>query len=102
MTASPSRRIDTSSPSNRNSLGSRTAWLLPFRNNLAIPIFSTSLVERLGKAELRIRRYFGIAPVNTYACKSAMSPISPAPATECHQTRRKIGPRAWERSYSSS
>src|SRR5438132_6951341 len=45
MTASPSRRIDSSSPSNRNSLGSRTAWLLPFRNNLAVPIFSTSLVD---------------------------------------------------------
>src|SRR5260370_46460 len=31
----PERRIRTLSPLKRNSCGSRTAWLLPLRNNLA-------------------------------------------------------------------
>src|ERR1700722_13569946 len=35
MTAVPSRRTSTLSPSNRNSFGRRTAWLLPVRNTLA-------------------------------------------------------------------
>jgi hypothetical protein len=35
MTRSPSRRIVTSSPSKRNSFGSRTACERPFQNNLA-------------------------------------------------------------------
>ena len=44
----------------------------------------------------------GIAPVNTYACSRAMSPMRAAPKTEYHQTRRKIGPSEWARSSGSS
>jgi len=35
-TASPTRWISTSVPSNRNSFGRRTAWLSPFLNSFAV------------------------------------------------------------------
>src|SRR6266702_1836528 len=38
----PTFRIRTSSPSNRNSFGKRTAWLRPLRNNLAVVLISPS------------------------------------------------------------
>ena len=41
----------------------------------------------------------GIMPGKTYACSSAMTPITAAPATECQKTVRKIGPSAWARSF---
>src|SRR5579859_1788262 len=39
-TPSGTRRTRTLSPSKRNSRGSRTAWLRPFRNNFATPLFA--------------------------------------------------------------
>jgi len=41
MTIVPNFLINTSSPENRNSLGSLTAWLLPFVNILAVCIWTS-------------------------------------------------------------
>src|SRR5215472_8563934 len=41
-TPRPALRTRTRSPSNLNSRGRRTAWLRPFRNNLAVRITSSS------------------------------------------------------------
>jgi hypothetical protein len=44
----------------------------------------------------------GIMPGNTYACSMAITPITAAPAMECQNTVRKIGPSANTRSFGSS
>jgi hypothetical protein len=44
----------------------------------------------------------GIMPGNTYACSMAITPITAAPAMECQNTVRKIGPSAKLRSFGSS
>ena len=44
----------------------------------------------------------GIMPGKTYACSSAIAPITAAPAIECQNTVRKIGPNACARSFGSS
>src|ERR1700737_3295892 len=44
MTALPSRRTDTVSLSKRNSLGRRTAWLLPVQNTFALFLARMSLL----------------------------------------------------------
>ena len=40
----PTFLTKTSSPSKRKSLGSLTAWLLPFMNNFAVSILASSLI----------------------------------------------------------
>src|SRR5487761_917778 len=66
-TALPTRLISTSAPAKRNSFGSRTAWLSPFLNNLAVFTITTSVSsiyivniyssQRLGKAAAGSSKY---------------------------------------------
>ena len=44
----------------------------------------------------------GMLPGKTYACSMAMMPITAAPAMECQNTVRKMGPRAKVRSFGLS
>src|SRR6185312_6717155 len=48
-TPAPTRLILTSSPANRNSLGKRTAWLLPCLNTLAVFIALSPSASRYVK-----------------------------------------------------
>jgi hypothetical protein len=73
-TPSGTRRTRTLSPSNRNSRGSRTAWLRPLRNSFATPLLSTG--------HQRSRVY----TINLY---HHASPFPPARLTQLTQGLRK-------------
>ncbi len=55
---------------------------------------SSRRLQSLAILQIPLIHLDGIIPGKTYAWSIAMSPMTAAPATECHQTVRKIGPIA--------